>query len=333
MAKPKVVTIGGATWDSILAADNSRVLEADHQQWLAYPYGEKLHVSGAHFGFGGGAANVAVGLSRLGIPTEFVGAIGDTHLGEAIRDNFKQNRVIAPQLQTVPGETSGMSIVLTAPDGERTILLHRGANDHLDPNKVDWKKLSEAEWWHVSSLSGEAGSIYDELAERATKAKVKLSLNPGATQVARGAEGMRAALKQAALLIVNQDEAAQLLGQDSPKDDRNALAATLQGITGGVVAVTNGRDGASLHDGHEAYQLGAPSPDRVNTLGAGDAFSTGMLAGVIKGVPLAEAGRLASLNASSVVSEYGAQKGLLAWDTLTERASTRTDFTAAPVGG
>lgn len=331
MAKPKVASIGGATWDSILAADNSRVLESDHQQWLAYPYGEKLHLSGAHFSYGGGASNVAVGLARLGIPTEFVGAVGGNHLGKAILDNFKDNRVGTAHVQTIPTDTSGMSIVLTAPDGERTILLHRGANDHLDPDQVDWKALAEADWWHVSSLSGEAGSIYDELADRATKAKVKLSLNPGATQVARGADGLHSALKQAELLLVNQEEAAKLLGPKSPKDDRDALAATLQGISGGIVAVTAGRDGASLNDGTEAITLKAARPDRVNTLGAGDAFCSGLLAGAIKGLPLAEISRLASLNASSVVSEYGAQKGLLAWDTLTERAANRTDFKAKTI--
>jgi sugar/nucleoside kinase (ribokinase family) len=331
MAKPKVITLGGATWDAILAADNSRVLEADEKQWLAYPYGEKLHLSGAHVGFGGGAANVAVGLSRLGIPTEFVGAIGDTYLGEAIKDNFNQNRVITNQLQVIKDTTSGMSIVLTAPDGERTVLLNRGANDHLDPKKIDWQTLADADWWHVSSLSGEAGTIYDELADRATHAKVKLSLNPGATQVARGAEGLHAALKQASLVIVNQEEAAQLLGPDSPADDRNALATTLQGISGGTAVVTSGKSGASFTDGTDCFSLDAPSPERVNTLGAGDAFSSGMLAALIKGRSLEDAGRFASLNASAVVAEYDAQRGLLAWDTLSERAEHRTDFTAAKV--
>lgn len=320
--------MGGATWDAILAADNSRVLESDSRQWLGFPYAEKLHLSGAHFGFGGGAANVAVGLSRLGLTSGFVGAIGDEHLGDAILENFKTARVDTTYAQRLPDRTSGMSIVLTAPDGERTILLNRGANDHLDPAAIDWDALGAADWWHVSSLSGAAGNIYDELADRATKADVKLSLNPGATQVARGADGLHTALKQAALLIVNREEAAKLLGPKAPTDRPTELAATLQGITGGTVAVTDGRAGAFLDDGTDHLTLTAATPDRLNSLGAGDAFSTGLLGALIKGQPLAEAGRLASLNASAVVSEYDAQRGLLHWDTLTDRAAARSDFQA-----
>lgn len=330
MVKPKVVTLGGATWDAILAADNSRVLESDERQWLAFPYGEKLHLSGARFGFGGGAANVAVGLSKLGIATEFVGALGDEHLGDAILENFRTVRVGTTHVQRLDNRTSGLSIVLTAPDGERTILLNRGANDHLDPTAIDWQTLGEADWWHVSSLSGEAGSIYDELADRAATTDVKLSLNPGATQVARGADGLHMALKQAALLIVNREEAAKLLGPKAPVDQPAKMAATLQGITGGTVAVTDGRAGAYLDDGTDRLTLGSATPDRVNSLGAGDAFSTGMLGSLIKGQSLAEAGRLASLNASAVVAEYDAQKGLLHWDALTDRAATRLDFQASP---
>ena len=74
----KVCVIGSATWDALLTTNQAKVLKPSKNgpAMMAFSYGAKIDASSTVYTFGGGAANVAVGLSRLGIPTGV-----HTHLG------------------------------------------------------------------------------------------------------------------------------------------------------------------------------------------------------------------------------------------------------------
>ena len=78
MAKPAfdLITVGGATWDATVTAEQARVLEEADGKYLAYPYGQKVFMDHFYFSFGGGAANVAVSAAKLGLNASFMGSIG-----------------------------------------------------------------------------------------------------------------------------------------------------------------------------------------------------------------------------------------------------------------
>lgn len=324
-----LIAIGGSTWDSIITADDTTVLEEAGKRYLAYPYGQKVYLEQAYFGYGGGAANVAVGAARLGMKSAFLGAIGYGHISESIIENFATEGVSTKLVKRDTEHASGLSIILTAPDGERSILLYRGANNHLTDADIDWRGCTDTQWLYVSSLSGESDKLYDKVAETARQHGIKLAINPGATQIRRGTKGMHAALADCAVLLLNEDEARALLRQRGQAGESiPEMLKTLQDICQGIVVITQGIDGAAAYDGRTMYSLGSYKQDRVNTLGAGDAFGATIVAAISRDVPLDEALRYASINASSVVSDYGAQSALLTWDEVKRRAADADDFQA-----
>ncbi len=78
-----------------------------------------------------------------------------------------------------------------------------------------------------------------------------------------------------------------------------------------IVVITDGRNGSQATDGKRQYFCPVQSHRRVDTLGAGDAFASGLTSALIKGLPLRTALRYGTLNAGNAVMHPGAQNGLL----------------------
>ena len=96
------------------------------------------------------------------------------------------------------------------------------------------------------------------------------------------------------------------------------LLARLHRLGPRLVVVTDGPDGAYAYDGSQRYRVPAypdPAPPTEST-GAGDAFSSTLLAALVKGHTFAEALAWAPINAMRVVQEVGAQTGLLSEEEL-----------------
>ncbi len=317
-----LIAIGGATWDAIVPADDGAIFEQAGRKYIGYPYGQKVYMERTYFGFGGGGANVAVSAARLGLKTSYVGAVGTSHVAESILDNFRESGVDTDFVKNDTEHRTGISFVLTAPDGERTVLLYRGANNYLSGADVDWQHCTDTAWLYVSSLSGESNRLYTKVAETARQAGVKLALNPGSTQIKRGTKGLHVALADSAVLLLNEDEARELLRQHGQAgEDVPEMLKTLQGINQGIAVITEGAGGAQVYDGNNLYTLEPWPTTRINTLGAGDAFGSTFVTALAKGEALPQAIRYANLNAAAVVSDYGAQASLLGWDELVERAA------------
>jgi len=81
-----------------------------------------------------------------------------------------------------------------------------------------------------------------------------------------------------------------------------------------LVVITDGKAGSQACDGETLYFFPAYSAPVVDTLGAGDAFASGFVAGMILYEDVPKAIQLGSANASSVVRYFGAKSGLLARD-------------------
>lgn len=315
-----LITIGGATWDATVTAEQARVLEESGQKFLAFPYAKKVFMESFYFSFGGGAANVAVSTARLGLDVSFMGSIGCGELGESITKNFRHQGVETGHAKLDRDHLASMSVILTAPDGERTILRFRGADEHLTAEDIDWEHLKQARWLYVASMAGDVEQLFDQVAEMAAQDHVRLAMNPGGTQIKRGPKSLHRALEHADLLVLNEEEARELLRQQGTAGESvDELLHALQELTGGTVVITRGPDGAMASDGAKRYSVGVVSSERVNTVGAGDAFGSTVAVGMIKELPLERSLALAATNAAAVVADFTAQQALLDWEELVRR--------------
>lgn len=274
---------------------------------MAEVYGGKGEAEEILLETGGAGTNVAVGLARLGMTTATVACVGEDWVKERVVERLKLEGVETSLLQTVLGVKSGMSVILVAPDGGRSILTYRGASSELKGKLVDWKKVAGADWLHLASLGGEM-ALAEDMISFAVKNGVRVSWNPGKRELAQKERLLRL-LSKVSLLVLNRMEAAQLLGHDY--EQMKGMARKLGETRVKMAAITDGKKGAAV--GSQTGFLTAPAfkLKSVDDTGAGDAFCAGMIAGLLEERPLKECLTMGLANGVSVVTALGAKEKLL----------------------
>ncbi len=272
---------------------------------------------------GGSAANTIYGLSRLGVTTGFVGAVGDDADGTVMLRDFQKAGVDVSQIKIKPGTRTGAVLCLSDRTGQRSLYVIPGANNQLAIDLLDLAYIKQARILHLSSFVGERQfQMTLELMEM-LDSQVNVSFAPGALYAARGLDSLSPILARTYVLFINREELTHLTGQD-------IIASAETCINRGchMVAVTMGKGmalptgkGTSRHevtaiayikDSSNEYVVEPPSGEtatEVDTTGAGDAFAAGFLYGILNHKRPAECGRLASIMARFCITELGTRQG------------------------
>ena len=123
-------------------------------------------------------------------------------------------------------------------------------------------------------------------------------------------------------LILNKDEAIELVYSSGRKiESIDQLLKKIKAWGPKIIAITEGSRGAWLYDGRKIYHQAAYSVKIVDTTGAGDAFGSTLVAGLILYNDLEKALKLAIINSASVLTEIGAHNGLLNLKELNKKLS------------
>ena len=139
-------------------------------------------------------------------------------------------------------------------------------------------------------------------------------------------------LENVDLLCVNFDEARSAARQPAGEGDPEKLVEravrTLTAINPGIfISITHGKHGSYAWDGSKLTYLAACPVDVASSAGAGDAFTSGMIAGIVAGFSCSEAQQLATLAGSySVTSPDTIHKGLNRSTLLTLARSGRSEL-------
>ena len=227
---------------------------------------------------GGSAANVACWLARLGVPTSFVGKVGDDPLGRESVASL-HGCGVTTYVSHDHERTTGTCVVLVEPGGERSMLPDSGANTTLTPADLPQETFRPGAHLHLSgyTLLNE-GCREAALAaiSMANAAGMTISVDPSSAAPLRsvGAARFLAWTRGVDLLLANRDEAAVLAGTADPHQAAQQLGDDYR-----EVVVKLGADGALWHRGF--ISASAPAErgvEVVDTTGAGDAFAAGFLA-------------------------------------------------------
>lgn len=316
-----IITIGGATEDVSLNTKDGVLLDNKDdllkQKLLAFEYGAKVDIEKALFSFGGGAANVAVSSSLLGLKSAIIAAVGNDDHAKSIVRNLKEKRVNVSFVKEIKGMSSGLSFLLIGKDNEHIVFSARGSNSALEISDKDLKNLRKTEWIYISSLSGK----WQDVLLKVFSLDAKIAWNPGHVQLKKGFSGLGKYLKKTKVLILNKDEATELVLSHKKYKDQDGdffdnvdnILVALKSFGPEIVVVTNGGSGAHAYDGNEFYyQPVIKEKKRVDTTGVGDAFGSSFISGlkIYKG-DIKRAMFLGARNTASVVGIPGAQNGLL----------------------
>jgi len=321
--KYDIITVGGATEDFSFYTHEGLMLQSKkdvlHQKLIAFEYGAKIGIDRVYSTFGGGAANTAVNLSGLGFKTAAILSVGDDERGRSIISNLKCRRVATDLVKIIKRQTSGFSFIVINKSNERIIFSHRGANVELHLGTRDVAALKQSKWVYVASLSG--AYWLDDLNRIFSVAKVNKIWNPGEAQLAGGVRKISKFLKQTDIFCLNKDEAIELIlstGKYQANDFKflnnvKNLLKVIKSFGPKMVIVTSGKKGADIYDGVNFYHQNiVHRQKRLDTTGVGDAFHSSFLAGMeMYSGNIKRAMMLGVYNTAAVVSEIGAQNGLL----------------------
>ncbi len=297
-----IITIGGAIRDFTFYVEKTKKKISGT---LCFPLGAKINIKNAYFTHGGGACNVAVGLANFGLKVAVITRIGQDYSGQAILEKLKEKKVDIRFVQIDKKLHTGISAIIQPKEGERTIFTYRGANDALEIKNLESK--IKTKWIYIASLSGNWERILKKIYER--KDLPKIAWNPGVLQIKAGKNKLAKFLKRTEVLILNRSESA-LLVRKSEKNIKELLKS-LYRLGPKIVVVTCGKNGAYVMNKDGILYHPAKQVKRVDTTGAGDAFSSGFLGGLILFNNIKKALKLGILNSASVLKKVGAQEGLL----------------------
>ena len=304
--KPTIITIGAATQDVFLSGKalhgRRDVRTRDYVE--QFPLGAKIDVDQVHFDTGGGATNAAVTFARQGLEVAYAGKIGHDPAGAEVLRVLRREGVSTERVVHDPKLATGYSVMLVAANGERTILSHRGAAHELKTKEVAIRTI-EADWMYISSLAGNF-DLLGKLLQHANRHGIQVAIDPGAAELA-GGKKLRALLPLVTVLKANAEELQQLFGGQSLPETVARAADVCPYVIG-----TDGAAGSYGAFGGRLYQAGQYQKVKVlDRTGAGDAFGSGLVAALAKGLPFEDALTLGSANATSVVTQFGAKTGIL----------------------
>ena len=325
--KYDIITIGGATRDITFYTDEGVLIDNKKDilrpKILGFEYGSKVKISKAYNTSGGGAANSAVCFSLLGFKVATIISIGKDVRGKKIIQNLKKYKVETKFCQKSKTKESSFSFIIASSNygNEHVIFSHRGANNELSIQSRQLPILNQARWIYLTSLSGADSHWKSNLANIFKVKEPNIAWNPGGRQIASGLRVLKNYLKKTTVLILNQDEALELILTSLKFDKKTKaylnniknLLKILYEFGPSIIVITCSAKGAYVYDGkNNYYQPAVKEKKRVDTTGVGDAFGSTFVAGLdIYEGDIKKALKLAARNSSSVVEEVGAQNGLV----------------------
>jgi len=316
-----VITVGASSQDVFLGGKAFKPnVEEDGELTEQFPLGAKIEVDDVLFSTGGGATNAAVTFARNNLKVAFIGRTGKDPAASAMHEDLQSEGVDTSHVAVDDKLATDYSTILLAPTGERTILIYRGASQHLNWDEHDLGEL-DAKWAYVTSAAGNFEFLH-AFADWANKKGIKIAMDPGKKEL-ENQEEMKKLLDKLTLIKANKEELGSLVGET---ESENIVRALIDHVDYAIV--TDGPNGSWATDGKQIVKAGmyedVPVRDRT---GAGDAFGSGFVARIINGASLSEAITFGSANSTSVVQTIGAKAGILGVNAiLHEMPLEITDF-------
>jgi ribokinase len=260
-------------------------------------------VTGSSFAvFGGGkGANQAIAAARSSAPTAMFGALGDDDFGRQRRADLEAEGIDTGSVVRSTTAASGVALIVVEEEtGQNRISYVPGATMTLTPEQARAAVDRVRPVVVLATLEPPPETIA-ALLDAGEQHGATIVLN--ATPEAVGAQPL---LDRIDVLVVNETEAEDLLGQPVSAANGEAAARSLAQLGPGTVVVTLGAAGAAVTHGGQTATFPAPRVDVVDTTGAGDAFCGAFAADLARGLDPFSAARTGVVAGSLATTIPGA---------------------------
>lgn len=253
---------------------------------------------------GGKGANQAVAAARLGARVTLIGRVGRDAFGRQLARGLREEGISTRWLLPSDAPT-GAALIQVDAHGENCIAVAPGANAALRPHDLPAQVLSRADVV-VAALEVPLETVEAAFhIARAASARTVLNTAPAQRVPA-------SLLASSDVIIANEHELAALLGREVPSGTEAEAAQALRHSPEQIVVATLGERGAVAvdADGGQVRRQPAFPVAAVDTVGAGDAFVGGFVAGRWWSAGVAAAVRLGCAAGALATTRAGAQPSL-----------------------
>ncbi len=247
---------------------------------------------------GGAPANLAIGLTRLGVRTGFIGAIGDDPFGRYIVRQLQHDGIDTRGVQVKKGKRTRLAFVANDRNGDPdfTFWEESPADSFLARNEIPWDLIADAKVLHLSSFLLHSPAMSDLslwLAEHAATYGTMVSFDPNlrmklwpSRQKARSM--LKRMTKHVSVFRGNAKEGQFITGARSVEGAVEALVA----MGPGLVVLTDGERGCFFGTRKAKGFVQAFRVKVVDATGCGDGFTAALLSELVRsGKEIAQLGQ------------------------------------------
>jgi sugar/nucleoside kinase (ribokinase family) len=314
MMKYDVYGIGNAIVDIVTEVDHDFFMANEVEKGVMTLVDEKrqielmkaIDMKKSKMTGGGSAANSIVAVSQFGGRSFYSLLVANDEFGKFFLDDLGHNGVDTNLKFTdcPPGHT-GRCLVMTAPDASRTLNTFLGVSSFFSTQNLDEVSIKNSSYLYlegylVSSPKGlEAMKEAKKIAE-SNDVHVALTFSDPAMVKYFSKQMEEIVGASVDLLFCNDEESMIFTGTNSVNEAREKLKQVAKRFV-----ITMGANGAVIFDGDTFINIESYKVQAIDTNGAGDMFSGAFLYGITHDHTHAEAGKLASLASSKVVTQFG----------------------------
>ncbi|AGO17366.1 aminoimidazole riboside kinase [Glaesserella parasuis] len=233
---------------------------------------------------GGAPANVAVGVSRLGVEAGFIGRVGNDPLGKFMQQTLQAEKISTEQMILDPQQRTS-TVIVGLDQGERsfTFMVNPSADQFLEVN--DLPNFQQGEWLHCCSIAlinDPSRSTTIEAIRRVKQAGGFVSFDPNLRESLWSSldemkKVVNSVVAMADVLKFSEEELTLLTNTTNLEDATKEVTSLYPEK---LIIITLGKDGAIYHLNGKSQVVASKALKPVDTTGAGDAFVSGLLAGL-----------------------------------------------------
>jgi 1-phosphofructokinase family hexose kinase len=247
----------------------------------------------------GKGLNVARASRRLGVDVTVVGIVGDGHGASAIIDGARAHGVALDAVR-IAGPVRVCTLIID-PGRHETVINEPGPSVGPDTmaallERFDAARPNAGVVVLAGSLPpGMPATVYGEIIRRAGSVPVILDAAGDALRLGIAARPF--------LVKANRLELSESVGRPLAVAKEIVEAGQeIERSTGARVLITLGAEGAVLVTADGRWRLAPPDVERVSSIGAGDSLTAGLVAGMVRGLPLLDAARIGIAAAAADVT-------------------------------
>ncbi len=250
---------------------------------------------------GGSAANTIVALSGIGFETGYLGKIGQDEEGGFLLSTLRG--VDVSHIIRGQGMSGRVLALQTQDQKDRSLLVFPEENDTIDPSDISLDFVNSSKIIHLTSFVGNRSFNSQLKTLERINPNVMVSFDGGELYARRGLSQMIPILKRSYIIFPSQEEVKILTGKNYKQG-----AKTLLDLGPEIVVVKLSREGCYVLTKNQEFHS---EPFRVDvkdikdTIGAGDVFAAGFLAGILKHKSLMESARFANRVAAKSIQGFG----------------------------